>query len=338
MKKIILGFCILFIGIYNTYSQTDSVIFKNGNFMVGEVKTMNKNVMKIETGYSDADFAIEWSEIKEIYTKTIFLITLSDGNRYNSNLKSTSPGKITILKEDSQRVEVNMADIVILDDIESGFWNQVYASIDIGFDLTKANNFKQVSVRSNLGYVADRWQLDGTYNTLGTEQDEVDDIRRTDGSVTFKYFLPHDWYPMASVEFLSNTEQQLKLRTSSKLGIGKYIVHTNSTYWGFSTGGNNNNETYSVDSIPSRNSWEAFIGTELNMFNIGDLSLLTSLTAYPSLTESGRWRVDYSIDGKYDLPMDFYIKLGFTYNWDNLPAPGSSETDYVFHSGFGWSW
>jgi hypothetical protein len=41
---------------------------------------------------------------------------------------------------------------------------------------------------------------------------------------------------------------------------------------------------------------------------------------------------------KYDLPLDFYIKLGYTLKFDNQPAPGSEKADYVFHTGFGWEW
>ena len=74
------------------------------------------------------------------------------------------------------------------------------------------------------------------------------------------------------------------------------------------------------------------------MFNTGDLSLLTNIVAYPSFTESGRWRTDFKFDAKYDLPLDFYIKMGLTVNYDNQPAPGSPETDYIFHTGFGWEW
>ena len=83
---------------------------------------------------------------------------------------------------------------------------------------------------------------------------------------------------------------------------------------------------------------EAYFGSELNMYDIGDLNLLTKASIYPSLTESGRWRVDFVFDAKYDLPLDFYIKLGINLNYDNQPVEGGSETDYVFQTGFGWEW
>jgi hypothetical protein len=353
MKNLRLLFFILgYMSLNVSNAQIDSLVFYNGNYLVGEVKAMSRGVLTAETDYSDSDFNIEWEKIKEIFTETYFLITTSDGGRYNGYVKTTSIGKIMIMTDTGQEIEVDHNDIVFLDDLDQGFWNQLYASIDFGVDLTKANNYMKFSTRATLGYVAKRWSLDGTYNSLFSRQDETEDIDRKDGGVGFKYFLPKDWYPLASVDFLANTEQQIDLRTTGKAGLGKFIIHTNRSYWGFSVGANYNNETYlprtTVDSTgneiitkpDNRQSWEGFLGTELNLFDIGDLTLSTKLIAYPSFTESGRWRADFNFDAKYEMPFDddFYIRLGFTYNFDNKPVDGASNTDYVTAIGLGWQW
>jgi hypothetical protein len=135
--------------------------------------------------------------------------------------------------------------------------------------------------------------------------------------------------------FLSNTEQKLDLRTNIKLGMGKYLIQTNKIYWGLQAGGSVNIENFSTED-GKQQSFEGFIGTELNLFDIGDLSLLTKANAYPSFTDSGRWRADFVFDVKYDLPLDFYTKMGLTFNFDNRPVEGASETDYVFQFTFGW--
>jgi hypothetical protein len=342
MRRIPGNLCIIFsivvIANLHAFGQQDSLIFKNGNYAVGEVKSMDRNVLKIETDYSDDDFTIEWDGISEIYTTTHFLITLTSGDRYNGTIRSTEPGRLKIITDEGDQLEVTPDEIVVLDDIDQGFWSQLYASIDVGFDLARSKNLRSFSMQGNVGYTAKRWNLDGSYNRLTSSQDEVEDIRRADGAVTYKYFLPHDWYPVASVDFLSNTEQQLKLRTTGKLGFGKYMIHTNQLYWGLSLGANYNNEDYSLPELEDRNSLEGYLGTELNLFNVGDLSLVTSLIAYPSFTESGRWRSDFKFTINYDLPLDFYIKAGFTLNYDNQPAEGSPQADYVMHTGFGWEW
>jgi hypothetical protein len=340
MKKQSLIIVLGFLFTSNVFAQNDSLIFKNGDYIVGEAKTMDRGVLTFKTDYSDNDFQIEWDGINEIHTVTYFLITLSDGSRYNGHLNSPEAGIVTISTDDGQHIEAELNDIVLLNDVDRGFWSQLYFSFDVGLDLTKANNFSQLSARSNIGYIDKRWKLNATYNTLYSSQDEIEDIKRTDGGIGYRYLLPKDWYPLVSIDFLSNTEQNLKLRTTGKMGMGKYVIHTNYTYWGFSLGANFNNESASTDSLPDRKSWEGFMGTELNLFDIGDLSLMTKLFAYPSFTESKRWRSDFTFDARYEMPFDddFYISLGVTFNYDNQPAEVGKELDYVFHTGFGWSW
>ena len=50
-----------------TMAQNDSLIFKNNNVIVGEIKSMERGILTIKTPYSDSDFKIEWENIKEIY-------------------------------------------------------------------------------------------------------------------------------------------------------------------------------------------------------------------------------------------------------------------------------
>ncbi|MGB6035774.1 MAG: hypothetical protein WBG42_05870, partial [Cryomorphaceae bacterium] len=60
------------------YGQKDSLIFDGGQVIVGEVKEMNRNVLTIETDYSDSDFKIEWEKVTEFYSDQLYLVQLSD--------------------------------------------------------------------------------------------------------------------------------------------------------------------------------------------------------------------------------------------------------------------
>tara|TARA_R100001015_G_C4617128_1_gene173345 strand:+ start:1081 stop:1698 length:618 start_codon:yes stop_codon:yes gene_type:complete len=205
-----------------------------------------------------------------------------------------------------------------------------------------------------MGYLADRWSLDLYYTSLITIQDSADQIERNDAGLGYRYFLPRDWYLGADVNVLSNTEQSIDLRTTGRIGLGKYIIHSNYAYWGFSGGVAYNNENFasifSPDSndfiaVPSRESMEAFIATELNLYDIGDLNLFLNVTAYPNIisaenVDPGRFRADFRFNAIYDNVFidDFYIRAAYTLNYDNRPAEPSKETDYLFTTGFGWSW
>jgi len=318
-------------------AQQDSLILVNQDVIVGEAKSMNQGVITFKTAYSDSDFKIEWEGISEIYTATSFLITLTDGSRFNGTLESESEGWITIIPDEGQPLTVDYDQIVYLRSVDDSFASRLSANIDLGIGITRAQNLRQFNLAANIGYLAKRWTLDGYYSLVTSSQDSISSIRRGDGGVSFRYFLPRDWYLLTSFKFYSSTEQRINLRTTLQLGVGNLIIHTNQTYWGIGAGVNLNREDFSSDAN-DRNSIEGYLSSELNVYDLGDLSVFSRLTAFPSFTESGRWRVDFSLDTKYDLPLDFYIRLGFNLNFDNQPVAGAGRTDYTFQTGVGWEW
>ena len=351
MKKLVLSLSAIFFFALSTSAQNDTLILTNGDMIVGDLKSMDKGVLTIEPPYSDSDFKIEWSGIKEMKASQRYLITLSDGTRINGTFRSSGDGKVYIDNEEGEDVTVEPNDIVYINSVDDSFLSRLSANIDFGYSLTKANNQQQLNANLRMGYLADKWSTDLYFNSLLTTQDEVDDIQRNDGGIGFRYFLPADWYLSADVTFLSNTEQSLDLRTNAKLGIGNYIVHSNKAYWGVGVGGAFNNESFTLtssemtDSAYGGQSFEGYIGTELNLYDIGDLNLFTNLTVYPTVVpapdaDAGRVRADFRFDAKYDdfLLEDFYIRAGYTLNYDSQPAAAGKEVDYVFTTGFGWEW
>jgi hypothetical protein len=329
---------LIFVSLH-TLAQKDTLVMGDGTVLDGEIKKLEKGVLTMETSFSDEDFKIEWKKIRKIVSNTFFLVSLSDGERVNGTINTIGDGKVVLVPADSADVpvKVNIKDVVFIRSVDRKFWDRINASIDVGFDLAKSNNLRQLSLRSNIGYTARRWGTDVSFNTMFSKQDDIDDIKRYDGAWNYKYFLKRKWYIPVSISFLSNTEQSIKLRTVGKLGGGLFLIQSNTIHWGVELGFSFNNETYFSDD-PKRNSGESFVGTEFNIFDIKDLSMLVKLGLFADLTEKNHWRSDVSIDFKYDLPLDFYIKTAFTLNFDNKPVQETSRSDYVFHTGFGWSW
>jgi hypothetical protein len=317
-------------------SYPDSLIFTNGNIMVGEIKEMTKGVLTVKTAYSDKDFRIDWKHVSEVYSNTYFLITLHDGGRYNGKLESVSSQALLIITN-TETIQTYLDAVVFLKPVNANFWSRLSATVDVGFNLAKSNNLRQLNTAASFTYWADRWLAGLQTSSLFSRQTDVEPTKRTSGSLNFNYFLPKDWYIPVAVDFLSNSEQQLDIRINGKVGYGKYVIHTNRAYWGFSGGIAYNNEKF-YNEDHHQNSIEGYLGSELNLFDTGDLNLLTKINAYPSFTDWGRWRMDFSIDTKYDLPLEFYIKFSNTINFDSRPTEGASKSDYVFTLGFGWEW
>lgn len=327
-----------FFQIHVINAQTDSLELNNSNTLIGELKSMNQGVAVMETDYSDSDFKIDWGEIKRVKTETEYLITTSRGDRYNGSLSGNVKDSIYILHQNDTLDSVKRDDIVFLREVKNTFLSKLSASLAVGYNFTKADNLSQFSIRSTFGYRAKRWSLNAHYNDIRSSQDDSKTVKRLDAALGYQFYLKKNWYTVTQVSWLSNTEQNIELRTLGKIGIGKYIVQTNSVYWGLQAGVTYNNESFNsqMTENTSQNSAEGFIGSELNLYDVGDVSLVTGAAVYPSFTESGRWRLDYKIDVKYDLPLDFFINLGFTLNYDNQPVEQSSKTDYVIQTTFGW--
>lgn len=76
------------------HAQKDTLVSTTDHVIMGEVKGMNKGVLKIETEYSDSDFAIEWAKVKKLNTTTEFLISTTEGARYNGILKTIAANEV----------------------------------------------------------------------------------------------------------------------------------------------------------------------------------------------------------------------------------------------------
>ncbi|MDW5290470.1 DUF481 domain-containing protein [Formosa sp. PL04] len=322
----------------NTYAQKDTLVLNNKDKLIGDIKEMNKGVLTIETDYSDSDFKIKWKDVIYISSEQTYLLSLSDGRRINSTLHSKQ-GKenMVTLSQNGNEIETKIEDVVYIKAIENSFLSRLDASLSIGFNITKTNNLVQFSVLSNVGYTANKWGFTAGINSVRSNQDDVDETKRTDGNVGAKYFMRHDWFAIANATFLSNDEQLLQLRSSTQGGIGKYFVHSNRIYFSAGTGFAWTNENYTEPTLPTKNSLEAFFSLGLNMFDFDDLSLYSTFIVYPSLTEKDRIRTDLNLNVKYDLPMDFFIQIGLTHNFDSKPIESAAKVDYIFQTTLGWS-
>lgn len=317
----------------------DTLYLPDNTIVYGEIKSMNSGTLTIETSYSDDDFTIEWLDMQGISTGTRFLITLIGNERVTGYLRSTSSTTIIITTEEGD-VSSSFEEIVELQSLDDSFWSRVSAAVDIGFNITKANNLRQYNARTNIGYRGDRWNTSFKYDALNSSQDSVADTKRRDIGVTFQYYPERKWFIYANMTWFSNTEQAIDLRYSAKIGGGRSLVQNNKMRWGVLLGIQPLQESFTND-VEDNSSTELFLGTEWNLFDTGDLSFIGSVFAYPSLTEEdangdSRFRTDATLDIKYDLPLDFYIKTGLTVNYDNQPAVVGNTTDYVWTFGFGW--
>jgi putative salt-induced outer membrane protein YdiY len=316
-------------------AQHDTLWVKNGNVLYGEIKGLRSGIIEMETPYSDDDFTIDYDEVEKLVLERRSLIVLLGGERLFGFLRSEEAGKITIYSTEGTRHGLDLREVTSIQVIKKHLWNRFSGYIDFGFNLTKANNQRQLNVDGGLSYTGYKWFMNTKVSSLFANQDGTDQIERTSVDVQVNRLISDNWYILASGSFLSNTEQDLVGRYSGKIGAGRFLAITDRLLWGVGTGINLNIESYEDESL-NKESTELFISSRFNMFDVKDLSLDTNIDFYPSLSEKGRLRIDYNLNVKYDLPYDFYIKTSFQFNYDNQPPATASQFDYILTTGFGW--
>lgn len=316
------------------YGQKDTLYFKSKEVLIGEVKSMSNNVIVAETKYSDQDFKIAFDKVEKMNLVNKYSIYLIDGSSFYGTLKSKKENEVTITYGDTiQDVPINT--IVSLNKIESGFWKHFTGSFDFGYNFAKANNSKQLTFAMQLNYISEKWIHTIKYDELNTVQDNVEDIERREWDLDTKKYYRDNWFFNSNFSYLSNTSQSIKARYSPSFGMGNYLVRNNKLYFLVGGGLTYNIEKY-FDSATDKNSLEAVITTQFNMFNVKDIDITTSILMFPSLSEKGRFRTDLDFSFKYDLPLDFYIKASVNGNFDNQPSLNTEKLDYVYSMGFGW--
>jgi len=332
MKKLLVLFlCISFF----SNAQKDTLKLKNKDVLVGTLEKFSIGVVVFSTSYSDSDFKIEFDHITELYIHKKCIITLTKSRRRFGYAKTIKPGIITITTNDNLVETFKLSEVIAFQEVSEDRRKRLSASIDFGYDFTKAQDKRQTTLNATIGYIGELWVTNGSVNILNSQQDDVETIKRTDAKADIRRLFSKTWYLIGELTYLANTEQALEGRYTPNIGLGKLIISTPKLYLGLSTGIAYNFETY-VDASLNKQSTESFINVNLNMYNFKDISLTTDLKVSPTISKMGRIRADYNLTLKYDLPYDLYIKTAFTLNYDNEPAIEGNQYDYIFSSGFGW--
>ncbi|MCP4884685.1 MAG: hypothetical protein GY908_12940, partial [Flavobacteriales bacterium] len=166
------------------YGQKDTLTLSNNDVLVGTIEKMDRSILTFSTSYDDSDFKIKWREVKTIKSQRQFIISVTDGQRHTSDINSVAgKEKIVEVTMDDGRKEYILADIVFIEPIGKSFFSRLTVDIDFGINITKANNFRQLTSNVRATYLAYKWRGNGIYKTVLSRQDGTADINRMDAEI-----------------------------------------------------------------------------------------------------------------------------------------------------------
>lgn len=311
---------------------TDVVVSKSGDRLVGEIKKLSKKVLTFSTDYSDSDFHIEWEDVVSIESTRQFLVETFAGQRTAGTLvfDKARPATVTVGSE-----SLALADISSIEPFERSFWSRFDTGFDFGYSMVRANDARQLSFGGNASYRGER-NIDALFvNVFDNSQSNAPKTQRWEVGNDYRYLLGERWYLTTTQDFLGSDEQALDLRTTLGAGVGRYLLRSADQYLAVGAGLAWTREDYQDPGIAVQDSSEAYFGTELMTEKLRFVDVLTRFTCYPSLSISSRYRLNYKLDLDFNLPGDWYFRVGVYDNYDSKPPAGLSSNDWGWSNSFG---
>lgn len=316
--------------------KTDVIVLVNGDQVTGEIKSYASGRLTVDTSHSSW-IKVKWSLIASIASDKQFDVETTDGlHHYGALAPSDPPGRLTIVSG-PQTVTVDFFDVFGLTPVYQTFWKRWEGSLDLGFNYTQSSNLIQFNFDFEGTYRVREAQLVTDLTAFFSRQDDVTAASRGSFGLRYDRFIGQRWILEAGLGLDRNIQLGLDLREFVGIGAGRYLIQTNQA-WLVAFAGITGNHEIPV-SGDDTNSAEAVVGGRYSyfMYDFPKLTIAADLGVYPSLTVSGRVRLEASASVKREIISDFYMSIAIFDSFDSRdPTTLEPRNDWGPTLSVGW--
>lgn len=320
--------------------KTDVVYFTNGDRLTGEIKGLEKGKLELSTSTAGT-VGIEWDKIARIETGQVIEVETTNGARFHGRVPSEQqPGTVRLSGPgDAAAGPVPLADVVRIAPIDQGsLLNRLDGYLTVGFDYAKADNQTEFNLSGGLSLRDEirEWSLDAM--TTVNSQSTASTTSMYDVTLSNRRFMQDRWFMQYFGTVQGNQELGLDIRGVLGAGIGRFVVQNSHNEWSAVAGLAYDRENFKDQS--TQNSVEAVIATGYSFFvyDTPKRTIDANLAVFPSLTESGRVRVEADVDWRIELVEDLFFDLGFYGSYDSKADPSApSNSDYGVVTSLGYT-
>lgn len=309
--------------------KTDTILLKNGDRLTGEVKSMKRGRLTLNTDVA-GNIELEWDKISSIVSKQHIQIEVVNGTRYFGSLSVSEKGSIIVVNTDDGPQSLDQSQIIAMEPIEGRGIHALDIEVAVGYNFSNAGSVEQANMALNMDWRSLIRIESLRLSTTTTDSDTLEASKRANLGLQHTRLWNNRWFSTGFLSFDRNDELGLNLRSSIGFGSGRYIVQSNKMVWSLEATLQFSREDQ-VDVEEDVDSLEAsFIGKfDWFLFQDPEFDWSTMLQITPSLTESGRVRGEFDTTLKWELIND--LKWGFSLyvSYDNQgQAETGSSTDH----------
>ena len=305
--------------------KTDTVTLVNGNEVTCEIKGLSRGVLTAKTD-SLSTVSIRWEDVKRIQSGTVFEIILAGRSTpLFGALAQDASGSLVL----AGSAPIPLISVVALTPIRSRIANRFDGSADFGYSYQKSQSTSQLNFDGDVGYTTRRRSVDLQASSTLVSRDQTDSTRRIQTGLTLKETLSRGNYLGVIGQFSSNEELNLIQRYLAGGAFGRYLIHTNRSVLAAYGGASYSSEHYA--GAERSNNAEALLGLNTQVFRLYSpkLDITGDFKLWPSLTTSGRYRIDANAKVKIEVYKDLFVSLSFFDNYDRKnPSTTLPLNDY----------
>jgi putative salt-induced outer membrane protein YdiY len=317
--------------------KSDTVTLGNGDRITCEIKELNLGVLRASTDHMST-VSIEWIGVQSVQTSQLFEVEDDAGIvLFGIIVAADEEGALAVVGPTGIQTRPLSA-IVRIDQLEDDYWKRWNGGIDFGFSFASANSQTDSTVDASATYRARRFSVRNSISATISERDGAASSNRGSLTSTYERLLGDRWLWLASVDLTTNDELDLDLRTSLVGAYGRFVVQTPRSQLAVAGGLSAIREAY-VD-LPEEWSYEAVLygGYDLFVFEGRETSLSIDLRILPSLSTSGRLRIEFSSSFRRKLVRDFTLAVTLEESYDSKPlGEDAKQSDTRLRTTLGWT-
>ena len=173
--------------------KTDTVHFKNGDKLTGELKSLHRGRLSLNTD-ATGTITIEWDKIAGVVSSQDIQVETSSGIRYFGNLALSEEDSEMVVKTGNGPKSITMQQVIIMEPIEGHGFHALDVDFTVGYNFAKAGGIGQGNIGVNMDYRSLIRVESLSFSSTVSDSDTQEASKRTHLGLQHTRLLKNRWF------------------------------------------------------------------------------------------------------------------------------------------------